>query len=96
MPWRLPSGGCPISNRVLRAGGASGIPAGASDGAPAHPGLRHQGDPGAVGEVHVGGGVEHHEVGTAAGDQGARAYLAAHDVTLVECGDLATGRDVDR
>ena len=32
---------------------------------------------------------------SAAGDRGARDYLAAHDVTLVECGDLATGRDVD-
>jgi CTP:molybdopterin cytidylyltransferase MocA len=32
---------------------------------------------------------------TASGDHGARDYLAAHDVTLVECGDLATGRDVD-
>ena len=31
----------------------------------------------------------------AVGDQGARDYLAAHDHLLVECGDLATGRDVD-
>jgi CTP:molybdopterin cytidylyltransferase MocA len=30
------------------------------------------------------------------GDRGARDYLAAHDVTTVECGDLASGRDVDR
>ena len=29
------------------------------------------------------------------GDRGARGYLATHDVALVECGDLATGRDVD-
>jgi CTP:molybdopterin cytidylyltransferase MocA len=29
------------------------------------------------------------------GDRGARDYLAAHDVTPVECGDLATGADVD-
>jgi hypothetical protein len=35
-------------------------------------------------------------VETAVGDQGARSYLADRDVTLVECGDLATGRDVDR
>jgi hypothetical protein len=34
-------------------------------------------------------------VATAVGDQGARAYLAGRAVTLVECGDLATGRDVD-
>ncbi len=32
---------------------------------------------------------------TATGDRGARDYLAAHDVTLVECGDLATGADRD-
>lgn len=31
-----------------------------------------------------------------AGDQGARGYLATHEVDVVECGDLATGRDVDR
>jgi len=30
------------------------------------------------------------------GDQGARGYLADHPPTEVECGDLATGRDVDR
>lgn len=32
---------------------------------------------------------------TLAGDQGARGYLAAHDVMLIECGDLASGVDVD-
>jgi CTP:molybdopterin cytidylyltransferase MocA len=32
---------------------------------------------------------------SATGDQGARDYLAARDVTPVECGDLAGGRDVD-
>lgn len=29
------------------------------------------------------------------GDRGARDYLATRPVTLVECGDLATGHDVD-
>jgi CTP:molybdopterin cytidylyltransferase MocA len=33
---------------------------------------------------------------TSAGDRGARDYLAQHPVEAVECGDLATGRDVDR
>jgi len=33
--------------------------------------------------------------GSAAGDKGARDYLASRDVHQVECGDLATGRDVD-
>ena len=32
---------------------------------------------------------------SAEGDQGARSYLAAHDVESIECGDLATGRDQD-
>ena len=32
---------------------------------------------------------------SAVGDRGARSYLATHDVDLVECGDLASGRDVD-
>lgn len=30
-----------------------------------------------------------------AGDRGAGPYLARHDAEAVECGDLATGRDVD-
>ena len=33
--------------------------------------------------------------GSATGDKGARDYLTTHDVREVECGDLATGRDVD-
>jgi CTP:molybdopterin cytidylyltransferase MocA len=32
---------------------------------------------------------------TLAGDRGARDYLATHACVPVECGDLATGRDVD-
>jgi molybdenum cofactor cytidylyltransferase/nicotine blue oxidoreductase len=35
-------------------------------------------------------------IDTAAGDQGARRYLAEHGADEIECGDLATGRDVDR
>ncbi len=30
-----------------------------------------------------------------AGDEGGKAYLRSHGVELVECGDLADGRDVD-
>ena len=52
------------------------------DGQPGHPVL--------LGRDHWRGVIE-----TAVGDQGARAYLADRDVTLVECGDLAGGRDVD-
>jgi hypothetical protein len=32
---------------------------------------------------------------SAIGDQGARSYLGNHQVEFVECGDLASGRDVD-
>jgi len=35
-------------------------------------------------------------IATATGDLGARDYLKPREVVLVECGDLATGRDVDR
>ena len=34
-------------------------------------------------------------VAGASGDEGARDYLARHGAALVECGDLATGLDVD-
>lgn len=34
-------------------------------------------------------------VASVGGDRGARDYLAGRDVRLVECGDLASGRDVD-
>jgi CTP:molybdopterin cytidylyltransferase MocA len=34
-------------------------------------------------------------LGAAVGDSGARDYLAGCEVELIECGDLATGRDVD-
>lgn len=53
----------------------------------------YQGEPGhpvLLGRDHWAGVVE-----SATGDRGARDYLASHDVCLVECGDLATGRDVD-
>ncbi|MDR7251845.1 nicotine blue oxidoreductase [Nocardioides sp. BE266] len=54
----------------------------AYDGTPGHPVL--------IGRDHWEG-----VVATATGDRGARDYLAVHEVALVECGDLATGVDVD-
>jgi nicotine blue oxidoreductase len=54
----------------------------AYDGVPGHPVL--------LGRDHWAG-----VVASATGDRGARDYLAAHEVALVECGDLATGADVD-
>jgi CTP:molybdopterin cytidylyltransferase MocA len=52
------------------------------DGVPGHPVL--------FGRDHWPGVLE-----VAQGDRGARDYLTGRDVELVECGDLATGRDVD-
>lgn len=54
----------------------------AYDGVPGHPVL--------LGRDHWAG-----VIATATGDRGARDYLATHEVALVECGDLATGHDVD-
>ena len=52
------------------------------DGRPGHPVL--------LGRDHWAGVLV-----SLAGDEGARGYLAAHPTTAVECGDLATGYDVD-
>lgn len=46
--------------------------------------------------VVIGAGHWGRVVGAAHGDVGARAVLASPRTTLVECGDLATGDDVDR
>ena len=69
--------------RVVAAGdGPAALARASYDGKPGHPVL--------LGRDHWAGVAE-----TARGDQGARDYLAARDVVLVECGDLATGQDVD-
>ena len=52
------------------------------DGRPGHPAL--------IGREHWAG-----VIATASGDRGARDYLDTHEHTSVECGDLATGFDVD-
>jgi len=54
----------------------------AYDGVPGHPAL--------IGRDHWAAIVE-----SAAGDRGAREYFRAHAHDVVECGDLATGRDAD-
>ncbi|GAA1476737.1 nucleotidyltransferase family protein [Nocardioides aestuarii] len=80
----LPDVGPPVVSRLLAGGAGHGTLARAAyAGKPGHPVL--------LGRDHWDG-----VVATARGDEGARAYLAAHDVALVECGDLATGEDVDR
>lgn len=80
----LPDVGVDVVGRVLaEAGeGAATVARAAYDGLPGHPVV--------LGRDHWAGVVD-----SATGDRGARAYLAARTVTLVECGDLATGADVD-
>jgi CTP:molybdopterin cytidylyltransferase MocA len=74
--------------RLIGAAGAGGrgsaaLARAAYDGRPGHPVL--------LGRDHWDG-----VLASAAGDRGARDYLSAHSVTPVECGDLASGLDVDR
>jgi CTP:molybdopterin cytidylyltransferase MocA len=71
-----------VARVVAAATGPASLARASYDGTPGHPVL--------LGRDHWEG-----VRASAAGDRGARDYLAAHDVTLVECGDLATGRDVD-
>lgn len=79
----LPDVGAPVVARVLTADTGRATLARASyDGEPGHP-------------VLLGGDHLAPLLATLHGDAGARAYLAAHDVVLVECGDLATGADRD-
>ena len=72
-----------VVDRVL-SGGVTGsaLRRASYRGRPGHPVL--------IGRDHWPGVAE-----AARGDTGARDYLAAHDHELVECGDLASGEDVD-
>ena len=82
----LPDVDAAVVRRVLDAVDATdpGVLARASyDGRPGHPVV--------IGRDHVAGLIE-----GLSGDAGARGYLERHDVQLVECGDLATGLDVDQ
>jgi len=72
-----------VARLVAASQGRGDLARAAYDGVPGHPVL--------LGRDHWAG-----VVASAAGDRGARDYLAAHDVDLVECGDLATGVDVDQ
>ena len=71
-----------VARLVAAAAGPGDLARAAYDGVPGHPVL--------IGRDHWAGVVE-----TATGDRGARDYLATHEVLLVECGDLASGDDVD-
>jgi CTP:molybdopterin cytidylyltransferase MocA len=78
----LPDVGADVVRRLL-AQSTAGVLARASYGrGPGHPVL--------VGRDHWGPIVEE-----GAGDAGARAYLARHQVVEVDCSDLATGVDID-
>lgn len=80
----LPDVGAEVVRRLLAAGSGPGVLARAAyGGRPGHPVL--------LGRDHWPG-----VAAAASGDRGARDYLAAHPPTTYECGDLATGRDVDR
>ncbi len=80
----LPDVGPDVVARVVGAAGAD------PDGLfrAAYKGLA--GHPVAIGRLHWPP-----VIASAVGDRGARDHLAASDVTLVECGDLAGGFDVD-
>lgn len=79
----LPDVGDGVVRRVLAAGVDRDVLTRASyGGAAGHPVL--------LGRGHWAG-----VLAAAKGDRGARDYLSGRDVVLVECGDLATGRDVD-
>ena len=80
----LPDVGRDVVRRVLAEPDTDDVLARASyAGVPGHPVL--------LGRAHWAG-----VLATSEGDKGARDYLRAHPPTDVECGDLATGRDVDQ
>lgn len=79
----LPDVGADVVRRLLAAAPGPGTLRRATyDGVPGHPVV--------LGHDHWAGAA-----GSATGDRGARAYLSQRQVELVECGDLATGHDVD-
>lgn len=79
----LPDVEASVVRRVLGAGvETDSLVRAAYDGRPGHPVL--------IGSAHIAP-----LLATLVGDTGANVYLKAHGVELVECGDLATGVDVD-
>ena len=82
----LPDVGDDVVGRLLSRAGTIGpdtLARAAYDGQPGHPVLLGRGHWAGVADI-------------ARGDRGARDYLAIHEHRAVECGDLATGRDLDR
>lgn len=76
--------GADVVARVVRAAGdgPDALARAAYGGSPGHPVV--------IGRAHWRGVIDGLH-----GDEGARGYLAAHSHLVVECGDLATGQDVD-
>lgn len=86
----LPDIGVGVVRRVLdRTGGlADPLARAAYRGEPGHPVL--------IGRSHWPPLLDHlADREPVSADRGGRSYLAHHGVRLVECGDLASGRDVD-
>ncbi|GGC63071.1 nucleotidyltransferase family protein [Hoyosella rhizosphaerae] len=78
-----PDIGAEVIRRVVNAvSGKSSLARAVFDGIPGHPV--------AIGRAHFAG-----LLATVHGDAGARHYLHQHHTMHVECGDLATGADVD-
>lgn len=78
-----PDVGADVVRRLLVAGQATGLARAVYQGRPGHP-------------VVIGAGYLAALRDSLDGDQGARAFLAGRDdVVTVECGDLATGVDID-
>lgn len=78
-----PDIGADVVARVLAAAHGSGLARATYEGRPGHPVV--------VARRHLA-----ELAGTLDGDQGARAFLGGRDdVVAVECGDLATGLDID-
>ncbi len=79
----LPDVTAEVIGRVLsQAGGSDILARAAYNGVPGHPVL--------LGQAHW-----QEVLDSATGDQGARGYLRRVRPALVECGDLASGRDLD-
>lgn len=72
----------PVVRRMAATAAPGALARATYDGTPGHPVV--------LGREHFAG-----VLATAAGDVGARAYLASHATAEIECGDLAAGVDVD-
>lgn len=77
-----PGVGADVVRRLVRRDSGPALARATYDGELGHPVL--------LGREHWRGVLD-----TAAGDQGARDYLRAADVELVECGDIGSGEDID-